>query len=391
MANIPTTQNNPGDLKTGGQIATYSDPVAGKAALYNDLTAKMTGTSSTGLNGKSSLLDFSKVYAPASDGNDPIQYAANLSNQLGVSPDTQIGTLLPRIDDFAKAVSNNEGYQSSSQSGSNTNQTTPTPTDTSGVPDFVNKIKNLPNNNVTQPSTTPFNQASQDVSKGNYLGAAENGANGLYQGAKGLLNDVTSHFAGLAAIPTQAIASRLGEPDPFSTGFGVKGTPEVPISPLTRSAKGKDLGNAGLTTAITGATAGVGSGISGLLESTPAKFLANASPAVKSAIAKYIPEVVDGQSLNDTVAGGAKTFGQMYDAVENEIKATKSSSTKRVLQTALAKLLPLADKEDGNVTSLAQKGLGFAGNAVKSLAKRALQEIPYGTALLGAYEAGKHL
>ena len=49
----------------------------------------------------------------ASDNNDPIQYAANLANKLKISPDTQIGTLKGRIDDFANAVSNNEGYQDS--------------------------------------------------------------------------------------------------------------------------------------------------------------------------------------------------------------------------------------------------------------------------------------
>lgn len=115
MPNVPTTLQNPGDLKdpSTGQLRNFSDPVEGKAALYNDLTSKMTGTSSTGIGPNSSLLDFSKTYAPASDKNDPIQYAANLANQLKVSPDTPIGTLLPRIDDFANAVSHNEGYQPS--------------------------------------------------------------------------------------------------------------------------------------------------------------------------------------------------------------------------------------------------------------------------------------
>lgn len=111
MPNIPTRQNNPGDLKANGQIATYASPAQGQAALYNDLTAKMTGTTTSGLGPSSTLVDFAKTYAPDSDGNNSLQYAANLANQLGVSPDTQIGSLLPRIDDFAKAVAHNEGYQ----------------------------------------------------------------------------------------------------------------------------------------------------------------------------------------------------------------------------------------------------------------------------------------
>ena len=66
MSNIPTSQNNPGDLKdpSTGQIRTFQDPIQGKAALYNDLTAKMTGTSTTGVGPSSTLLDFAKVYAP---------------------------------------------------------------------------------------------------------------------------------------------------------------------------------------------------------------------------------------------------------------------------------------------------------------------------------------
>lgn len=133
QTNIPTAQNNPGDIKQNGQIATFSSPVQGQAALYNDLTSKMTGTSTTGINGQSSLYDFAKVYAPSSDSNNPAQYAASLANQLKVNPDTPIGTLMPRIDDFAKAVATNEGYMSSIgqtpqvPNGQNTNQTSQDP------------------------------------------------------------------------------------------------------------------------------------------------------------------------------------------------------------------------------------------------------------------------
>lgn len=152
MLNIPTRQNNPGDLKTGGKIATYNSPIEGKAALYNDLTAKMTGTSSTGLNGNSSLVEFAKTYAPASDNNDPLQYAANLANKLGVSPDTKIGSLTSRIDDFANAVSGNEGYQNSSDA--QTNAMLPPPSQTP---------QSLPQINGFTPPTPPTS-SSQTVS-----------------------------------------------------------------------------------------------------------------------------------------------------------------------------------------------------------------------------------
>lgn len=115
MANIPTASANPGDLKgASGSITQYSSPQEGGAALLNDLTAKMTGTSKTGLNGNSTLAQFSSVYAPKGNGNnDPQQYTANLANDLGVAPDATIGSLMPRIGDFANAVSKNEGFESS--------------------------------------------------------------------------------------------------------------------------------------------------------------------------------------------------------------------------------------------------------------------------------------
>src|SRR5260221_6834023 len=116
MDNVPTRNANPGDLRdpATGAFRQFSSPVEGQAALYNDLTMKMTGKSKTGLTPTSSLLDFAKTYAPASDDNDPIKYAADIANQMKISPDTQIGTLVPRIDDFAKAISKNEGFNEES-------------------------------------------------------------------------------------------------------------------------------------------------------------------------------------------------------------------------------------------------------------------------------------
>lgn len=114
--NLPTQNNNPGDLRdpSTGSFQQFSNPSQGYAALLNDIQSKMDGASSTGLNGNSNLVDFSKVYAPDSDGNNSGQYAANLANQLGVNPDTSIGSLEPRIGDFAKAIATNEGYDDNS-------------------------------------------------------------------------------------------------------------------------------------------------------------------------------------------------------------------------------------------------------------------------------------
>ncbi len=112
LANLPTRNNNPGNIRgAGGAFVKFKTPLEGQIALYNDLTVKMTGQSKTGLKPQSSLYEFAQKYAPKSDGNDPANYAANIANELGISPDTQIGSLVPRVDDFAKAIAKHEGYK----------------------------------------------------------------------------------------------------------------------------------------------------------------------------------------------------------------------------------------------------------------------------------------
>jgi hypothetical protein len=119
MANLPTTNNNPGDLRDVGQsgatqgaggFAQFSDPAQGTAALMNDLQDKIN------THPDWTLADFSNIYAPKSDGNDPVEYTLKLANQLGVAPNTSIGSLKPNIGKFAEAVANNEGYQGGSTS-----------------------------------------------------------------------------------------------------------------------------------------------------------------------------------------------------------------------------------------------------------------------------------
>lgn len=102
--------NNPGNLRDPktGAWQSFSTPQQGFDALKQDLLGKMTGNTRTGLSGDSTLLQFTNVYAPSSDGNNPSAYAQDLANKLGVSVNTKIGTLVPRIDDFAKAVAIHE-------------------------------------------------------------------------------------------------------------------------------------------------------------------------------------------------------------------------------------------------------------------------------------------
>lgn len=117
MATLAVQNNNPGDLRFAGQpgatqgaggFAAFPNEATGTSALENDLTAKVTGNTKTGLKPTSTLAQFASTYAPASDGNDPATYAANLAKQLGVTTDTPLSALQGRIHDFATAVAHNE-------------------------------------------------------------------------------------------------------------------------------------------------------------------------------------------------------------------------------------------------------------------------------------------
>ena len=113
MANLPTSNSNPGDLRYVGQtgatqgaggFASFSNPQAGFGALLNDVQSKITAHPTW------TLEDFANTYAPPSDNNDSAGYTAKLANQLNVAPNATIGSLEPRIGNFVDAIAKNEGY-----------------------------------------------------------------------------------------------------------------------------------------------------------------------------------------------------------------------------------------------------------------------------------------
>lgn len=97
--------NNPGNLRVGGSWRKFNSPQEGFQALVDDITAKQTGRTSTGLGPHSTLSDFFGVYAPPSE-NDTKKYAQTVAEQLGVTVDTPIGGL-NKID-LAKAIASFE-------------------------------------------------------------------------------------------------------------------------------------------------------------------------------------------------------------------------------------------------------------------------------------------
>lgn len=318
MANIPTAQNNPGDIKQGGQIATYSSPAAGQAALYNDLTAKMTGTSTTGVGPSSSLVDFAKVYAPDSDGNNSLQYAASLANQLGVSPDTQIGTLKGRIDDFAKAVSHNEGYQGPTGAGGNAGNPT--------SPQFPL---------AAQQNTQSLAQPNQNTG---FLGT--NPSDSLY--GKVLDNSLTRGVKDVGDFLTGGGATQLGTAIGNGNGQGL-------VPGLLKTGTG--IG----ALALTGGASSLISGAGSALESEP----------VIATLTKY----AGSDAISSLTA--AEKVNALTEAANNAEAGIKPIFTK-----ALQELAPQVMKEAGvgsfsELNPTIAKTLGLTGNALKTLLKYA--------------------
>lgn len=182
MSNLPTENNNPGDLREAGQansstgaggFASFPNPQDGYAALANDIQAKMTAHPTWDLG------QFASVYAPPSDNNDTASYTAKLANQLGVPPSTPISQLQGKMGQFVSAIANNEGYDGaqatqSSQGGEETSTN-------------------------SSPSDTPWVDDALGIAGG--LGATGLTAAALLQGGADVPNDVAAGAADAAIAP----------------------------------------------------------------------------------------------------------------------------------------------------------------------------------------------
>lgn len=136
METLANRNNNPGNLKdpSTGHFRTFGTPQEGYAALMNDLEIKKSGKSKTGLRPDSTLVDFSKAYAPKSDKNDPAQYTANVANHMGVRPDSRLKDL--DVGKWADAIAHSEGYKGQASA-------TPQPTETAPVTEDKPEYKPL--------------------------------------------------------------------------------------------------------------------------------------------------------------------------------------------------------------------------------------------------------
>lgn len=269
MANLPTRNNNPGDLKdpSTGAFQQYSDPKQGYAALLNDLHAKQTGTTSTGLGPNSSLADFAKVYAPPSDNNNTAKYAADLANKIGVAPNTPLSQL--DLGKWADAVAGNEGYQGyNPKPFSNPQGGTTDP----GAINF---------SGVTQPASDPSNPGflqglGEDLTGTNpqsigtqLANTAKGVGNFLFPAVGDVYNDLTGNNqksalqqigdVGLTALP---FIPGLGEAGEAARGAEAVGEGAETAAPAASGLLGKFLGSSVAKNTALGYGAGVASNLS---------------------------------------------------------------------------------------------------------------------------------
>lgn len=105
----PFRDNNPGDLRSGhGSIGRD-----GGFAIYPTLDAGVNalGATLTGKYADSTIGDTMKVFAPASDGNDPVKYANTLATAVGVPVTTKISALSSaQLMTFQYHIAVAEGY-----------------------------------------------------------------------------------------------------------------------------------------------------------------------------------------------------------------------------------------------------------------------------------------
>ncbi len=197
---LSVKNNNPGNLKdpaTGG-FRTFKTSQEGYAALLNDLQAKQTGTTTTGLGPSSTLVDFASKYAPSTDSNKPGQYAANLANQMGVRPDSQLKDL--DLAKWASAVAKNEDVASpfagakviSSPGGKANIPGTDVPAPQLGQPQsFLGDVGSTLTDAGTGVSKALTKSLSGEI---NPLSGLIQGAGAIAGGVGGLTDNVLSHL-----------------------------------------------------------------------------------------------------------------------------------------------------------------------------------------------------
>lgn len=295
MPNIPTANNNPGnirDTKTGNFIK-FDDPGKGWAALMNDVQNKIKGQTHTKLNGDSTLMDFAATWAPDSDGNNSGNYAANLANQLKVRPDIKISELQSRLPEFANAIARHEGWQGEFLKGNIAQSNNDPVTGAFGPP-------------IDAPSPTSTEDIKNPTKGEGVKAVAGMVGNGLLNLGKGVIkgtgqriasvgdpvvNKLTGLLGGAGSLKDTFIGKLANKPSGVEVPYG-----GAAFTPNTKAQKaGAFVGRDVLPAA--GAVAAGGSGLTALGVDIPAALTAG-----RGLLSKLIPKGKIGKTIATVAA-----------------------------------------------------------------------------------------
>jgi len=354
MDTLANRNNNPGNLKDPktGTFRQFSSPQEGYGALLNDLQAKKTGTTTTGVGPSSTLADFAKVYAPESDNNNPAQYTANIANYMKVRPDATLDSL--DVGKWAEAVANAEGYKSSQPIQQTNQQVTSQPAQqsTEEEPKGEGIVKSLARG-ITQPVATMLARPVQLGAR--LLGKTEEEVNQAsakvpFFGEGGRLDVPQTGADVIKDIGRGAQTVALGMPVGTLGGAVKMGTVSGAGAGLEETGTAEGTVKGGLIGSVTGLAGG---GISKVLEMMPKSL-------VSSAFKGLTPDKVEQALATKTIGTAQSILNQSKTSLQtlgkqlgNELK---SPTVKDILLTEQDIFQRLA-KNPTLIKALEDKGL----------------------------------
>lgn len=107
-------RNNPFNVKSKNGLRSYMTPENGIHAGLSTISKYLSKQGYAGVNQDSTLLDLMGKWAPVTDRNNPVKYAAGIANEMGLigGPTTQLKDLKGREPEIAQAMMRREGPSS---------------------------------------------------------------------------------------------------------------------------------------------------------------------------------------------------------------------------------------------------------------------------------------
>lgn len=352
MPTLAVRNNNPGNLRdpnTGAfrQFATQED---GYAALLNDLDAKRTGNTRTGLGPNSSLSEFASKYAPAGDGNDPVRYASSLATKLGAGVNTPISQV--DIGKLAVSIAQTEDRSAKSHVAGDTpdfiSDEQFSLMQGNEAPDFISDADFQSMGGATQPTQPNGLTSPDEFNTYSLSGREEEKKNGGVVGfLGGVAKAIAEPVANLVARPGQLVQHTLGGDtapiegkflglditDPYSRGFEE-----------TAKDVGRGIETVGLGVPVKGfgsaAALGATQGFGNSLEKEGSKALTTTEGLVNTAINTGV-----GAVAAPAVYGATKLAGNLLKGTGETISGKAAIDAQEGIKNAYASALNLNASE----------------------------------------------